>query len=373
MTARPNLKQMRPDLESWSCYPMHTNYGGIEGGNAETVDFMFARSDGSGLLYPGRSHSLFGPSESGKSWLGLMAIRDLVRCIDIETNRAMFFDFEGAGFGEIAARLLMLGLTEEELWRVRYVRAAGPPTPEKWENVWESDDATLTGLSVVDSVNGALTEMGLSGNSTEDVVAWHKAFIDPLMSFQPAVLLVDHSPLVSKNGRAPAAIGSQAKRAMLTGVSYRVDVRTPLRPGQVGELDLYASKDRPGAVRRIAGPVLADGTQHAARVRFDATDPVKIVTAIDPPPEPRTDTEMADLGASRDRIKQRVCATVGDAADPPSQNDLVRVTRMDRGAAIALIKELVEDGYLGTKPGKNRSKRHVLLRPFGNITGGPSS
>ena len=241
---------------------------------------------------------------------------------------------------------MMLGLSPEALRRVVYVRPTGHPTPEKWEAV----RVTAHGLSdrvVGDRLGerGAYRD-GVNGNSTEDVTAWHKAFVEPLMgTTECSVLLVDHVPAAPKNGRASTPIGSQAKRAMITGSSFRVDVVTPLRPGHVGVLDLYVSKDRPGAVRKVSLPVQPDKTQHAARIRFDATDEFAIRTFIDPPPSAPANTiaEKRDRTSIDDAIKERISRAAELSSVPLSANALATAVGGNRNTVLALINRMTDD------------------------------
>jgi hypothetical protein len=75
-------------------------------------------------------------------------------------------------------------------------------------------------------------------------------------------------------------IGAVAKKGSLTGASYRVEATTALEPSRVGVIDLFVVKDRPGAIRRNSAARKRDGSQHAARITFDARDPDKITTQI---------------------------------------------------------------------------------------------
>ena len=62
------------------------------------------RSDGPGLFYPGRIHSVAGETEAGKSWLALDAV-----AIELRAGRAaIYLDFEDTR-GGIIGRLLAMG------------------------------------------------------------------------------------------------------------------------------------------------------------------------------------------------------------------------------------------------------------------------
>ena len=65
--------------------------------------------------------------------------------------------------------------------------------------------------------------MRRSGMSTDDFTTWSKVVVAPIIEYTGAgVILVDHSPQTEKPGRGVGPIGSQAKRATLTGAGYQV-------------------------------------------------------------------------------------------------------------------------------------------------------
>jgi KaiC/GvpD/RAD55 family RecA-like ATPase len=85
---------------------------------------MLTRTDGVFLLYDGAVHTISGESESGKTWLTLLAVLQLLQA---EEN-ALFIDFEDRA-DRVIARLLALGATPQQIRdHFAYVRPDRPST-----------------------------------------------------------------------------------------------------------------------------------------------------------------------------------------------------------------------------------------------------
>src|SRR5215210_4329416 len=68
------------------------------------------RSDGRGLFYAGKSHTVVSETEGGKTWLALSAVCDELAA----GNHVVFIDFEDDA-GGIVGRLLTLAAKEEAI------------------------------------------------------------------------------------------------------------------------------------------------------------------------------------------------------------------------------------------------------------------
>jgi len=190
------------------------------------------------LFYRERINALFGESGGGKSWLAFAAVAEVVR----SGERALVADYEDNPAG-VAERLVLLGLTDDEIGRVDY---RNPVTGiGKGLGLIEVEPVTYA-LIVIDSTGEAMAASATDSNSDGEVAQWFKlAKMMGRLPGGPAVLVLDHVP---KDKEAPSAfaIGSQRKRAAVTGAAYRVDTLKEPSKGRNGLLKLTVAKDRPG-------------------------------------------------------------------------------------------------------------------------------
>jgi hypothetical protein len=98
--------------------------------------------------------------------------------------------------------------------------------------------------------------MGVDENSTGEVTGWYQRWAVSI----PTVVILDH---VAKGGDGFAektAIGSQAKGAVLSGVSWFVEKTRGFGTRASGALRLIQGKDRPGGIegRFAGGRVMVD-------------------------------------------------------------------------------------------------------------------
>jgi hypothetical protein len=203
------------------------------------------------LFYPERTNSLFGESGGGKTWVALAAAAETVR----RGQRVLYADWEDNPAG-IAERLVLLGLTDEEIALVDYRNptsgiVAGVTTLQ----AQIAQVATTYTLVIIDSTGEAMAAGGVDSNADADVAIWF-AFVKQLLRLPggPVVIVLDHIPK-DKDAPSSYAIGSQRKRAAITGAAYRVDTIKEPAKGRDGKLKLTVAKDRPG--NRPKGSVAA--------------------------------------------------------------------------------------------------------------------
>jgi len=190
------------------------------------------------LFYRGRINSIFGESGGGKSWLALAAILEVIRA----GGRALMVDYEDNPPG-IAERLVLLGATDDEIARVDY---RNPTTGIGKGGELLTAAAVAYELVVVDSTGEAMAAGMIDSNNDGEVAQWFTlAKALSRLPGEPAVVVLDHVP---KDRDAPGsyAIGSQRKRAAVTGAAYRVDTLKEPAKGRNGKLKLTVAKDRPG-------------------------------------------------------------------------------------------------------------------------------
>jgi hypothetical protein len=75
------------------------------------------------------------------------------------------------------------------------------------------------------------------------------SFLRPLTAGGAAVVAIDHAP---KNAESPSLLGSQHKKAAVTGAMFRFQIQKPFGRGLRGVALLHLEKDKPGYLRQHA-------------------------------------------------------------------------------------------------------------------------
>ena len=273
---------VEPFVTTWEPIPLDDYFDGLFTIQEATI---LKRTDGQGLLYPGKVHSFYGESESGKSWLAQIAAAEVLKSY----RKVVYIDFESDAI-DIAKRLKILGVTKPEA--VQYFRYIRPERRNllddpAWLSLLEEGSATLI---VIDGVTESLTMWDGATKENDDITKWMREFPRALAKSGAAVVLVDH---ITKNAetRGRFAIGGQAKLATIDGAAYLIEPIRNLAPGGAGALTVRVTKDRPGSVRRNSGIWRkSDRTQEAAIIEVDSTGAImKYVISV-----PLTETEVVE-------------------------------------------------------------------------------
>ncbi len=252
---------------------------------------ILRREDGAGLMYPGRVNSLFGRSESAKSWIALMAAMQEMAA----GGRVVYVDFED-GPETTVDRLKQLGAGDDDIRAGFTYISPEHPLAAMQVNRWGTHSPTDIGarneLAFWETVNsvdprliiadGMTVLYGLHGLDTNDssgtdiITGWLKSLT---RQRHTTVVIIDHTGKGAPRGSTP--IGSQHKIAMVQGTALQVHPVDPPRRGKVGTLELIVMKDRPGQVRAIASQ---EEIQVAALVEMDSrTDGVTRTRIMVPP------------------------------------------------------------------------------------------
>ena len=209
---------------------------GLDGDDAPTV---LRRTDGSGLFYPGEVNGVHGASGSGKTWFALHGCVQEVRA----GQHVVYVDHEGNP-RSIVRRLLALGLSADEVHdRFHYVQ---PETA-----FHEGGEALVTlvrdlqpTLVVIDSTGEGLALQGANPNADEEVARWFQQVPRRLAALGPSIGLIDHGAKASGSELWP--IGSQRKRAAISGAQYYVETMSEFSREKAGALRAICAKDRGG-------------------------------------------------------------------------------------------------------------------------------
>lgn len=327
------------------------------GQHIEGPPTMLARADGLCLLYPGRINGIIGPSESGKSWLALEAVRQAL----LAGRRVLYLDFEDTVPG-IIGRLLTLGLGAEIL-RGQFVYV-GPSEP--LAHVATADLMAALALIadddliILDGFNAAMTLLGLNLMDNQDVTIFYQQLLKVLVTTKACITYVDHTPKNDAEGDSRGGIGAQAKRAMTTGTILRCEIKTPFGRGETGRILILVDKDRSGHVRGAA-PGRKVGT--GVVVSTDGGDSVAITVELPEAPPERAHTEGGPDYIRPTFLMRRVSDYL--ATHPGASGRAVRddVAGKEKYVSLALAA-LVIEGYVETVPGPRNAILHTLVRPY---------
>lgn len=228
--------------------------GVLAGEDPEPEPEFLARLDEVSLFYRGKVNGLIGESESGKTWIAVLAVVQALT----KGLKVAYFDFEDTAPG-IVSRLRSMGASDDDLTRLDYIgpdeTLHGPASADLTEYLAQ----TQPDLIVLDGFNAAMTLLGLELTDNTDATKFAQMLLKPLARTGACVVYVDHLPK-NKENRGKGGIGAQAKRAMTTGCALSVEVVSAFGRGMTGRLRLTVDKDRPGHVRAAAVEAKAAGT-----------------------------------------------------------------------------------------------------------------
>ncbi|MGB7360027.1 MAG: AAA family ATPase [Mycobacterium sp.] len=217
----------------------------LEGGAIAPEPDIMPLTEDSFLFYRGEFNLVFGDSESGKTWLTLAAIADV---LNQQNGRAAFVDLDHNGPASIVGRLREFGVPDEVLadqQRFRLTQDDGIVLREVVQDltVFRPD------ILVLDSLGEALGLSRLDSNNAEDFTQAHTSIIKPLITAGVGVLVVDH---LAKNSdsRTFGPTGTTAKVRAVGGAAVLVSAAQPFKPGEGGSAKLQLFKDRHGGVRK---------------------------------------------------------------------------------------------------------------------------
>lgn len=301
---------------------------------------------GAALFYPGKVNGLAGESGAGKTWTLLHAAAGILD----DGGTVVYIDHEDDPAG-IVGRLLDLGVSADAVGaRFAYLNPSEKPTAGDLQALAALVADLRPVLVVVDSTGEGLALEGANPNADEEVAAWFLRVPRrlSLVAYDdqpgPAVVVLDHVTKADDGGLWP--IGSQRKRAAISGAQYMQRLVKPFDKDTAGHALLVCAKDRHGNYRtgqRVAelhvtpGPVITlDAVEDAARPNgFRPTGYMERVSrALESSPAPLSLNGVRDaVGGKREHVTRALSA-------------------------------LVADGYVTTAAGPRGATLHTLVRPF---------
>lgn len=200
-------------------------------------------ADGSaGLLYPGRVNGIAGESGAGKGWIALTVAAEQMR----NGCHAFYLDFEDSPALTVLRLVRVLGADPQLVRDLFHYIHPSRHDDDGIAELVERVAATPGPFAVIDSTGESIAAAGLNQNHDEEVAKWFQALAHPLADRGGAcVLLLDHMVKADDGGLWP--IGSQRKRAAITGAQYIAEVADPFSKSKDGMVALRVAKDRHGA------------------------------------------------------------------------------------------------------------------------------
>jgi hypothetical protein len=338
-----------PERTSWWPQPIAERAAAF----AETpAPNQLRRDDGECLFYSGKVNGIIGESESGKSWIALLAIVQAL----IRVERVLILDFEDSP-SSIYRRLQQLGVEDDKLPLVHYA------DPDEALGLLQRNDlieALGVGYSIIvlDGVNAAMTLLGYDLNSNTDATLFATLLLRPLAHTGSCVITVDHVPK-NPDGRNKGGIGAQAKRAMITGCQLVAEVAEPFGKGQDGAIKLLVDKDKNGIVRgmssggKYAGKALVESSADSVRIKISAP------TLTDRAEQPDTQADWAPT-----IVMEKISMLLERLTEPCSFRSIKFATTGKDETIRKAIDVLHRRGYMEITSGPRGSTLHRSVRPY---------
>lgn len=319
-----------------------------------------ARTDGLGLIYPGKEHYVAAEPGAGKTWFCALIVSQELAA----GGRVLYLDFEDSA-KTIVKRMMNVGVPREPLndaQKFVYVHPDGPAPDGAYAAILARLRPTLV---ILDGVTEGYGILGLDINDQKHAVSWRQEFVIPANNVGAATLATDHV-VKSKEARGGYAIGAQHKKAGLTGAAFELESIEEFGRGKTGRAALYVRKDRGGYLngqadhKRLGDLILESVPLDGGR------DEIKSLR-VDPPTE--NEKIAADLGYDAMVGVQAVreALSIVEWASPFAILAMIRaekVKKASEGAVRKAVRELAEDGKLmhrnGTSPNGRRTDEYRL-------------
>lgn len=351
-TARAELDKTLDDITAATITPANTWQAidltdVVNGGTLANPPTILVRDDGHALLYPGKVHTISGEPESGKTWLLLHAVADLIT----SGQAVLYLDFEDSA-ESLVARLRALGCPPEAITEnLAYVRPDAA-LDDPGRAVLTAVLTRGVALTVIDGVTEAMALHGYDPLKNNEYAAWFSA-LPRWIAAHPcacAVSLIDHVPKDEERNRR-YALGAQHKLAVIDGAAYMVDIIRPFGVGQHGISRIRISKDKPGRVREHAvGGAIGD-----LHLESDGTS----VNAFLRSPRP-----YDEVGGFRPTHLMEKLSRFIEVNPRLSKKAIEEVVKGKATAKRAALELLVSEGYVTTERGDRGAILHRHVKPY---------
>ena len=333
---------------------VHTTWSPVDlepvlaGEHLDPPPTMLMRSDGVFLFYDGAVHTVSGESESGKTWLTLLAALQLLT----DAQKVVFVDFEDRA-DRVIGRLLALGATLPQIRdHFAYIRPDRPLDDDGRAQL--APAITDARLVILDGVTEAMTMHGYDLNSNADSATFQGLLPRWIADHGPAVVLIDHV-VKDKEKQDRFALGAQHKLAGIDGAAYIVKMLQPFSRGKRGLARVDVAKDRPGHVREHThGKTIAEFTLDATR-----SDVVLIAHLNTPGAETGRAGDTFEPTVLMERISRYI------QANPGMSKKSIEGAMNGKATTIRLALELlITRQYVGIKTGPRGAVQHFHHKPY---------
>lgn len=275
----------------------HTTWWPITGpalfaGNPDPPPDLFEREDGVFLLYRGRVNAFVGEPESAKSW-GAQAAA--VECIQ-HGGSVLMIDCENS-LNSVTERMLALGASQYDLGnQFAYMRPDEilMRDTKSYVDFMRTIEASYD-LIIVDGITDCMAMLNLNPLDLQDAGTFDRLLLRPMANTNAAVLTIDHMTK-SREGRGSWAIGSQHKKAAITGGQYIFEKVHDFGRGMKGMSRIIVAKDKAGYVRQHQV-----GDNLIAEFWLDGTVDGVVTWALVPP------TEESHLVQASAHLMELIC------------------------------------------------------------------
>lgn len=306
------------------------------------------RTDGTGMFYPGKVHTISSESEAGKTWMALSAVVDEL----VAGNHVVYIDFEDDQ-GGVTSRLLALQV-QRDLIRshFHYVRPVDPlGTGINLDDLRDLIVSTKPTLCVIDGVTEAMTMHGLDPLNNKEIAVFGRILPRRVAAAGIATVCLDHVTKV-RDGSNRYALGGVHKLNGLDGAAYLLENRTAFGIGLTGRSTIKISKDRPAQLRKHSLPS-SGGLHWYGDLVLTSHNADFAELTIEPPTEvDSTDFRPTAVMAKLWRLIDRHQGTSGLSGR--NVQDLAKGKAATNRQALVL---LTVDGYITPTP-------HKTLKPY---------
>lgn len=306
---------------------------------------LFARSDGAALFYGGKIHTLQAEPSSGKSWIALGIVAEVLDA----GGAAVYVDYEDTSTG-ILGRLRTLSVPTDSLAaRFRYMQIPGRFGPAERLALDQLLAELNPDVVVIDGVGEALSREGLSEDKADDVLRWTDLIPRPIARTGAAVVMIDH---VAKDPeqRGRWARGSGAKLGAIDGAAYQVKVRAAFSRHRAGRVDLVVAKDRPGGVGAIGETV--------ATIHIEPSGAGELVRLRVEPPATTAPTDSW----KPTRLMAKVAEVIAEASGALTASAIPALVHAHKPALVReALTRLIAEGYVAET---GRPKRLTVVKPY---------
>ena len=348
----PDVDREHPPRSTWARIDLDAVLAGDYEPPRPTIG---KRRDLHPVLYRGKTHSVVGQTESGKTWLAYSIGLDVIA----DGHGFAIVDFEDTEETAVH-RLRLMGATDRQIRdHVAYIRPEQPLTADTYADVRAAIGDVSARFVFLDGVTEALRLHGLDPNVSTDVSEFTSRVYRRITRLpeEPALLASDHVVKdTERQGRN--AIGSVHKTNLLDGASFVVTSREPHRPGKVGRATVTVAKDRNGALRAVSErAALGD---HFADLVVDSTGDGVSVALYSPRVEETDDGPIRYPHLARPAFDVIACND-GKFGVRDIQ-DRVKGRAVDIRAALA---SLVDAGYITKTPVAGGKHVHSVVKAYG--------